>query len=61
LESRLQHIRTAAGARYEHLGLHALVQRVEVTEHRHIAAEDLAHQWPQLPAFCAMKEDSHWG
>jgi probable F420-dependent oxidoreductase len=48
LEARLQHIRTAAGARSAHLELHALVQRVEVTEHRHIAAEELAHRWPQL-------------
>jgi len=48
LEARLQHIRAAAGARYAHLALQALVQRVEVTDHRHIAAEELAHRWPQL-------------
>ncbi|MGE3539118.1 MAG: LLM class F420-dependent oxidoreductase [Candidatus Tectimicrobiota bacterium] len=48
LEKSLQHIRTAAGTRYDHLELQALVQRVEVTEHRYIAAEDLAHRWPQL-------------
>jgi probable F420-dependent oxidoreductase len=48
LEARLQHIRAAAGTRYEHLELHALVQRVEVTDHRYIAAEELAHRWPQL-------------
>jgi probable F420-dependent oxidoreductase len=48
LEERLQCIRTAAGARYDHLELQALVQRVEVTDHRHIAAEDLVHRWPQL-------------
>jgi hypothetical protein len=48
LEARLQHIRAAAGARYEHLELHALVQRVEVTGHRYIAAEDLTRRWPQL-------------
>ena len=40
--------RAAAGARYAHLALQALVQRVEVTDHRHIAAEELAHRWPQL-------------
>jgi len=48
LEARLQHIRAAAGERYEHLELHALVQRVEVTDHRYIAAEELARRWPQL-------------
>jgi probable F420-dependent oxidoreductase len=48
LEERLQRIRAAAGARYDRLELHALVQRVEVTEHRRIAAEDLANRWPQL-------------
>jgi probable F420-dependent oxidoreductase len=48
LEERLQCIRAAAGARYDRLELQALVQRVEVTDHRHIAAEDLAHRWPQL-------------
>jgi alkanesulfonate monooxygenase SsuD/methylene tetrahydromethanopterin reductase-like flavin-dependent oxidoreductase (luciferase family) len=48
LEARLQHIRAAAGTRYELLELHALVQRVEVTDHRYIAAEELAHRWPQL-------------
>ena len=48
LEDRLQCIRTAAGARYDRLELQVLVQRVEVTDHRRIAAEDLAHRWPQL-------------
>jgi probable F420-dependent oxidoreductase len=50
LEAQLQHIRAAAGARYDRLELHALVQRVEVTDHRHIAAEELANRWPQLSA-----------
>jgi probable F420-dependent oxidoreductase len=48
LEDQLQRLRAAAGTRYDRLELHALVQRVEVTDHRHIAAEDLAHRWPQL-------------
>jgi probable F420-dependent oxidoreductase len=50
LEARLQRIREAAGARYDHLELNALVQRVEVTEQRYTAAEDLAGRWPQLSA-----------
>lgn len=50
LEERMQRIRTAAGERYERLELNALVQRVEVTEYRHIAAEELAGRWPQLSA-----------
>ena len=48
VEERLQRIRDMAGARYERLELNALVQRVEVTDHRYIAAEELAHRWPQL-------------
>jgi probable F420-dependent oxidoreductase len=50
LEARLQRIREAAGARYERLELNALVQRVEVTDHRYTAAEELAGRWPQLSA-----------
>jgi probable F420-dependent oxidoreductase len=50
LEERLQRIRDAAGARYAHLELNALVQRVEVTDHRYTAAEELAGRWPQLSA-----------
>jgi probable F420-dependent oxidoreductase len=50
LEARLQRIREAAGARYERLELNALVQRVEVTDHRYTAAEVLAGRWPQLSA-----------
>jgi len=50
LEARLQRIREAAGARYERLELNALVQRVEVTDHRYTAAEDLGGRWPQLSA-----------
>jgi len=50
LEARLQRIREAVGARYERLELNALVQRVEVTDHRYTAAEDLAGRWPQLSA-----------
>lgn len=50
LEERLQCIREAAGARYDHLELGALVQRVEVTEHRYLAAEELVNRWPQLDA-----------
>jgi len=50
LEARLQRIREAAGARYERLELNALVQLVEVTDHRYTAAEDLAGRWPQLSA-----------
>jgi probable F420-dependent oxidoreductase len=50
VEERLQRIRATAGARYERLELNALVQRVEVTDHRYIAAEELAGRWPQLHA-----------
>ena len=46
----MQRIREAAGARYERLELNALVQRVEVTDHRYTAAEELAGRWPQLSA-----------
>ena len=49
VEERLQRIRATAGARYERLELSALVQRVEVTDHRDSAAEDLAGRWPPLP------------
>jgi len=48
LEERLQRIRTAAGERYDRLELNALVQRVEVTDYRHIAAEEMANRWSQL-------------
>jgi hypothetical protein len=48
VSGRLQCIRAAAGARYDRLERHALVQRVEVPDHRRIAAEDLAHRWTQL-------------
>ena len=48
LEARLQRIREAAGERYEQLELNALVQRVEVSDHYHSAAEALAGRWPQL-------------
>ncbi len=48
LEERLQRMREAAGERYERLELNALVQRVEVTDYRNIAAEELAGRWPQL-------------
>ena len=50
VEERLQRIRATAGARYERLELSALVQRVEVTDHRYSAAEALAGRWPQLRA-----------
>ena len=50
VEERLQRIRDTAGARYEHLELNALVQRVEVTDHRYLAAEELVGRWPQLSA-----------
>ena len=50
LEARLQRIRETAGARYERLELNAFVQRVEVTDHRYTAAEELAGRWPQLSA-----------
>jgi probable F420-dependent oxidoreductase len=50
LEERLQRIRKAAGERYTRLELNALVQRVEVTDHRYLAAEELANRWPQLSA-----------
>jgi probable F420-dependent oxidoreductase len=50
LEARLQRIREAAGARYAHLELNALVQRVEVTAHRSTAVEALVGRWPQLSA-----------
>jgi hypothetical protein len=50
VEERLQRIRATAGARYERLELSALVQRVEVTDHRDSAAEALADRWPQLRA-----------
>ena len=48
VEERLQRIRDAAGERYDRLELNALVQRVEVTDHRYIAAEELVGRWPQL-------------
>jgi len=48
VEERLQRIRDTAGERYDHLELSALVQRVEVMDHRYIAAEELAGRWPQL-------------
>ena len=48
LEERMQLIREAAGARYDHLELNALVQRVVVTDDRRHAAEELTHRWPQL-------------
>lgn len=48
LEERFQHLRAAAGARYERLELQALVQRVEITDHRYILAEELTQRWPQL-------------
>ena len=50
VEERLQRIRDTAGERYDRLELNALVQRVEVTDHRYIAAEELAGRWPQLSA-----------
>jgi hypothetical protein len=50
VEERLQHIRATAGERYERLELNALVQRVEVTDHRSMAAEALAGRWPPLRA-----------
>src|SRR4030095_9159 len=50
VEERLQRIRDTAGARYEHLELNALVRRVEVTDHRYRAAEELVGRWPQLSA-----------
>ena len=43
-------IRDTAGERYAHLELNALVQRVEVTDHRYLAAEELVGRWPQLSA-----------
>ena len=44
----MQLIREAAGDRYDHLELNALVQRVVVTDHRRHAAEELASRWTQL-------------
>jgi len=48
IEERMQLIREAAGDRYDHLELNALVQRVVVTDDRRHAAEELAGRWPQL-------------
>ena len=46
----MQLIRAAAGDRYDHLELNALVQRVIVTDQRRHAAEELTGRWPQLRA-----------
>ena len=47
----LQCIRDTAGARYEHLELNALVQRVEVTDHRStLRLRNWRVRWPQLSA-----------
>ena len=48
IEERMQLIREAAGERYEHLELNALVQRVVVTDDCRHAAEELTSRWPQL-------------
>lgn len=48
VDERVQLVREAAGNRYEHLELNALVQRVVVTDDRRRAAEELARQWAQL-------------
>lgn len=48
IEERIALIREAAGERYEHVELNALVQRVIVTDHPHRAAEELTSRWPQL-------------
>jgi len=48
VDRRIRLVREAAGDRYEHLELNALVQRVVVTNDRREGAEDLARRWPQL-------------
>ena len=48
VDERVQLVREAAGNRYEHLELNALVQRVIVTDDRRKAAEELTRQWTQL-------------
>ena len=48
LDEQVAVIRDAAGDRWNHLELNVLVQRVEVTQHRRKAAEDLAARIPGL-------------
>ena len=50
VDQRLAIVRESAGARYDHLELNALVQRVVVTDDRHRAAHELAKRWPSLSA-----------
>ncbi|HUF93869.1 MAG TPA: LLM class F420-dependent oxidoreductase [Candidatus Limnocylindria bacterium] len=48
VDERIRLVRAAAGTRYEHLELNALVQRVVITDQRRRAAEGLASRWTQL-------------
>jgi probable F420-dependent oxidoreductase len=48
VDERLRLVRQAAGDRYDHLELNALVQRVVVTDDRRLGAKELARRWPQL-------------
>jgi probable F420-dependent oxidoreductase len=48
VDQRVQHVREAAGDRYELLELSALVQTVVVTDNRRQTAEELARRWTQL-------------
>ena len=48
IDERLRLVRTAAGARHDHLELSAQIQRVIVTDKRRAAAEELQRTWKQL-------------
>jgi probable F420-dependent oxidoreductase len=50
VDERALLVREAAGDRYDHLELSALVQRVVVTDDPRHAAEELASRWTQLSA-----------
>jgi probable F420-dependent oxidoreductase len=41
----VDHVRTEAGTRFEHIELNTLLQRLVITDNTHQAAEELAVQW----------------
>lgn len=50
VDTRLQLVREAAGARFDQLELNALLQRVIVTDDRRAAAEELVQRWTAVTA-----------
>jgi probable F420-dependent oxidoreductase len=50
VDARMRLVRDAAGARYPHLEINALVQRVVITDDRRDVAAELCRRWPALSA-----------